>query len=109
MVETEAYRGPDDKACHAYGGRCTYRTKTMFENGGSACVYLLWYASMDECRQQLERCALHAVLIRAIQPIDGIDTMCARREFETLNPILQMVPKLAVVRYFEIIRWRSFV
>ena len=34
IVETEAYKAPEDKACHAYNNKMTFRTKTMFENGG---------------------------------------------------------------------------
>jgi DNA-3-methyladenine glycosylase len=97
IVETEAYRGPDDKACHAYGGRCTDRTKTMFENGGSAYVYICYGMHPMMNVVTAPKGVPHAVLIRAIQPIDGIDTMCARRQFETLKPNLTNGPaKLAV-------------
>ena len=42
IVETEAYRDSDDKACHAYQKRLTERTKTMFEEGGLAYIYLCY-------------------------------------------------------------------
>ena len=41
IVETEAYIGPEDKACHAYNNRCTERTKVMFEEGGKAYIYFI--------------------------------------------------------------------
>ena len=40
ITETEAYAGETDKACHAYGGRRTKRTQTMYEVGGTVYVYL---------------------------------------------------------------------
>ncbi len=42
IVETEAYRGPEDKASHAYNGRRTRRTETMYGVGGTAYVYFVF-------------------------------------------------------------------
>src|SRR2546429_9361584 len=42
IVETEAYRGPEDKASHAYNGRRTRRTETMYGVGGTAYVYFVY-------------------------------------------------------------------
>src|SRR5581483_10031742 len=42
IIETEAYRGVEDKACHAYAGRRTKRTEVMFHEGGIAYVYLCY-------------------------------------------------------------------
>src|SRR3977135_4390497 len=42
IVETEAYRGPQDRASHAYGGRRTKRTETMYGLGGTAYVYFVY-------------------------------------------------------------------
>ena len=42
IVETEAYCGPDDKAAHSFGNKCTPRTKIFFEPGGFAYVYLVY-------------------------------------------------------------------
>src|SRR3989442_8023798 len=42
IVETEAYRGPEDRASHAYGGRRTNRTETMYGTGGTAYVYFVY-------------------------------------------------------------------
>src|SRR5438309_11972124 len=41
IVEAEAYRGPEDRASHAYGGRRTNRTETMYQIGGRAYVYFV--------------------------------------------------------------------
>src|SRR5262249_26343470 len=42
IVEVEAYRGPEDRASHAYGGRRTRRTETMYGQGGVAYVYFVY-------------------------------------------------------------------
>ena len=42
IVETEAYRGPEDRASHAYNGRRTNRTETMYGIGGTAYVYFVY-------------------------------------------------------------------
>src|SRR5207245_4291686 len=42
IVETEAYRGPEDRASHAFGGRRTRRTETMYRVGGTAYVYFVY-------------------------------------------------------------------
>lgn len=79
IVETEAYRGPDDMASHSYQNRRTKRNDPMFAQGGIAYVYLCYgihhlfnvvAGSQDEP---------HAVLIRALSPKDGIETMQHRR------------------------------
>lgn len=86
ITETEAYDGVIDKACHAYGGRNTNRTATMFLNGGVTYVYLCYgihhllnVVSGKEGNPQ-------AVLIRAIEPAVGIETMLERRKMEKLGP-----------------------
>ncbi|HWU39917.1 MAG TPA: DNA-3-methyladenine glycosylase, partial [Candidatus Acidoferrum sp.] len=42
IVEAEAYRGPEDRASHAYGGRRTHRTETMYLIGGTVYVYFVY-------------------------------------------------------------------
>lgn len=90
IVETEAYRAPDDKACHAYQNRLTARTKTMFEPGGTLYVYISYgIHRMINVVTSTEGKA-HAILIRAIEPISGIPHMIERRgqsrvRLETLN------------------------
>jgi len=83
IVELEAYLGINDKASHAYNGKSTPRTKTMFETGGVAYVYLCYgvhYLFNIVCNL---RNIPHAILIRAIEPIDGIHLMIKRRNIKT--------------------------
>lgn len=70
IVETEAYEAPRDKACHAYGNKKTGRTQVMFEQGGRAYIYLIY--GMYHCLNVVtrEEHTAHAVLIRAIEPLD---------------------------------------
>lgn len=80
IVETEAYRAPDDKGCHAYGDKKTERTKTMFLKGGVAYIYLCYgMHGMLNVVTGPEGYA-HAVLIRAIAPVEGQPIMCQRRK-----------------------------
>jgi DNA-3-methyladenine glycosylase len=79
IVETEAYRGPDDRASHAYGGRRTKRTETMYLGGGVAYVYFVYgmYYQFNVVTNVQD--TPHAVLVRALQPVEGIETMRSRR------------------------------
>lgn len=79
IVETEAYRGPEDRASHAYGGRRTKRTETMYQIGGTAYVYFVYgmYYQFNVVTNVRE--IPHAVLIRALEPVEGIEIMLARR------------------------------
>lgn len=79
IVETEAYRAPDDKACHAYQNLCTNRTKTMFEEGGIAYVYLCYGIHHLFNVVTAQKGMAHAILIRAIEPLDNLDLMLSRR------------------------------
>jgi DNA-3-methyladenine glycosylase len=78
IVETEAYRGVVDRASHAYGGRKTARTEVMYRPGGAAYVYLCYgiHHMFNVVTSQVG--IPHAILIRAIQPIEGIDRMMLR-------------------------------
>ncbi len=92
IVETEAYRGFDDKACHAYGNKKTERTKTMFLEGGRSYVYLCYgihhlFNVVTGPKDQAD-----AVLIRAIEPIEGIDIMLQRRNFSKIKTNLTAGP-----------------
>lgn len=79
IVETEAYRGSDDKACHAYNNRYTERTKVMYEAGGVAYVYLIYGIHHLFNVVTGKAGEAKAVLIRALEPIEGIDVMLQRR------------------------------
>lgn len=92
IVETEAYAGVADKASHAYGGRRTARTETMYSEGGVAYVYLCYgIHHLFNVVTNIEDIP-HAVLIRAIEPLEGIDIMLERRGKEKLNPALTAGP-----------------
>lgn len=83
IVETEAYIGPEDKACHASKGRSA-RTEIMFGPAGYAYVYLIYgmYDCLNLVTESVDYPA--AVLIRAVEPSDGIDLMKMRRRTDRL-------------------------
>lgn len=78
IVETEAYNGVMDKASHAWGGRRTSRTETMYAPGGISYVYLCYgiHHLFNVVTNQAE--IPHAILIRGIEPILGKDIMMQR-------------------------------
>lgn len=78
IVETEAYAGVIDRASHAYGGRRTGRTEVMFGRGGTAYVYLCYGIHHLFNVVTHEADTPHAVLIRGIEPLEGIDVMLRR-------------------------------
>ena len=79
IVEVEAYRGPEDRASHAYGGRRTKRTETMYQLGGLAYVYFVYgmYYQFNVVSNVED--IPHAILVRALQPVEGIEIMRKRR------------------------------
>ena len=80
IVETEAYRGPQDRASHAFGGRRTKRTETMYQMGGTAYVYFVYgmYHQFNVVTNVED--IPHAILIRALEPVEGIEVMRERRQ-----------------------------
>ena len=92
IVETEAYAGVTDKASHAYGGRRTKRTESMYAHGGSAYVYLCYgihhLFNIVTNKENIP----HAILIRAIEPRDGIDIMLKRRNKNKVDHTLTAGP-----------------
>lgn len=79
ITETEAYAGVVDRASHAYGGRLTERTKTMYESGGVSYVYLCYGIHHLFNFVTNKKGIPHAILLRAIQPEKGIKYMLQRR------------------------------
>jgi DNA-3-methyladenine glycosylase len=92
ITETEAYRGLDDKACHAYNYRRTKRTETMFQEGGRAYVYLCYGIHHLFNVVVGEEGVANAVLIRAIEPVDNIAVIQKRRKIDKLKPQLTAGP-----------------
>lgn len=78
IVELEAYRGVNDKASHAYGGRRTERNNTMYAEGGTAYIYLCYgiHHLVNVVTHQAG--TPHAILIRALEPLTGIPVMLQR-------------------------------
>ena len=79
IAETEAYAGAGDRASHAYAGRRTQRNAVMYSEGGTAYVYLCY--GIHHLFNVVTSSAdiPHAVLIRAILPVEGLDLMRERR------------------------------
>jgi DNA-3-methyladenine glycosylase len=77
IVETEAYAGESDKASHASKGR-TPRTAVMFGEAGKAYVYLCYGIHQMFNIVTNEEGVPHAILIRAVEPVEGIDVMLRR-------------------------------
>lgn len=92
IVETEAYFGVVDKASHAYGGRRTERTETLYSQGGISYVYLCYgihhlfnvVTSVDG--------EPHAVLVRAVEPLVGQEIMELRRNLPAEKPAISSGP-----------------
>ena len=88
IVESEAYIGDIDKACHAYGGRRTPRIEPLYGKSGIAYVYFIY--GMYHCFNIIteKEGKAEGVLIRAIEPIQGIEEMSQNRykdKYENLN------------------------
>ena len=79
IVEVEAYRGPEDRASHAYGGRRTRRTETMYQSGGLAYVYFVYGMYNQFNVVTNTRDIPHAILVRALEPVEGLEIMRRRR------------------------------
>jgi len=92
IVETEAYRAPDDKACHAYQNKRTPRTEVMFEEGGCSYVYICYGIHHLFNVVSGQKDMAHVILIRGIEPIKGIDHMMERRGFDHLKTTLTAGP-----------------
>jgi DNA-3-methyladenine glycosylase len=79
IVETEAYMGVDDKAAHSYGGKRTQRVEVMYGLPGFSYVFMIY--GIQNCFNIVtrEEGIPQAVLIRAGEPIEGLDVMAMNR------------------------------
>ena len=84
IVECEAYNGEIDRASHAFGNRRTNRTEVMYADGGVAYVYLCYGIHHLFNVVTNNKNIPHAILIRALEPLQGIDKMLERTG--KLNP-----------------------
>ncbi len=78
IVETEAYAGEQDRACHAFGGRRTTRSDDLYGAPGSVYIYICY--GMHHLFNVItnKKDIPHAVLIRALEPLEGVEHMLNR-------------------------------
>ncbi|RLD39925.1 MAG: DNA-3-methyladenine glycosylase [Bacteroidetes bacterium] len=95
ITETEAYAGIHDKASHAYGDCHTKRTAPMYLNGGIAYVYLIYGIHSLFNIVTAPADIPHAILIRAIYPVEGTDIMQKRRNHNKITGLTDGPGKLS--------------
>lgn len=78
IVETEAYQGPEDRAAHSFGNRRTKRTEIMFGHAGLVYTYQMHTHTLVNVVAGPVGTP-HAILIRAVEPVEGLDVMRAFR------------------------------
>jgi len=93
IVETEAYIGEDDLACHASKGR-TQRSETLYKKAGTVYVYLIYgmYSCFNIVTEKEEFPS--AVLVRAVEPIEGVKVMKQKRKTDILHNLTSGPGKL---------------
>jgi DNA-3-methyladenine glycosylase len=94
IVETECYIGPYDKAAHSYGGKRNGRCEIQFGEGGYAYIYMIYgmhccFNIVTSTKDKPE-----SVLIRAAEPLEGIDVIMERRKNEKIKNLLNGPGKL---------------
>jgi len=95
ITEVEAYLGVKDKAAHSYGDRRTGRTEIMYADGGHSYIYFIY--GMYHCFNVVTQRegTPEAVLVRALQPVEGIDLMKRFRQKESIKDLTTGPGKLA--------------
>lgn len=93
IVEAEAYLGAIDKAAHSYGNRRTKRTETMFAIGGTAYIFFIYgmYFQFNVVVGAVG--SPHAILIRAVEPVEGVEIMRERRRLKSKKPDSKIADK----------------
>ena len=92
ITETEAYQAPEDKASHAYNNKRTPRTEVFYHRGGVGYVYLCYGIHNLFNVVTNEENIPHAILIRSVEPIDGIEYMMYRRNKTKFDKTLTTGP-----------------
>jgi DNA-3-methyladenine glycosylase len=92
ITETEAYMAPEDKASHAYNNKKTERTKVFYCKGGIGYVYLCYGIHHLFNIITNVKDIPHAILIRSIQPLEGIEVMMKRRRKSSIDKTLTSGP-----------------
>lgn len=92
ITETEAYHAPEDKASHAYNNKRTPRTEIFYHTGGIGYVYLCY--GIHHLFNVVTNSAdiPHAILIRSVEPLEGIEHMMQRRKKTKLDKTLTAGP-----------------
>jgi DNA-3-methyladenine glycosylase len=95
ITEVEAYLGVKDKAAHSYGDRRTGRTEIMYGDGGHSYIYFIY--GMYHCFNVVTQRegTPEAVLVRALEPVEGIELMKKFRQKENLKELTTGPGKLA--------------
>ena len=93
IVETEAYMGPEDRAAHSFGNRRTKRTEIMFGEAGLVYTYTMHtHTLVNVVSGRIEK--PEAVLIRAIEPLSGLEWMKDRSNTDNMNNLTNGPGKL---------------
>lgn len=92
IVETEAYNGRCDKACHAHLNKRTKRTEVMYDYGGRAYVYLCYGIHYLFNITTNTKDKADAILVRALEPEVGLEEMLVRRQMERAETRLTAGP-----------------
>jgi DNA-3-methyladenine glycosylase len=93
IVETEAYMGPEDRAAHSFGNRRTKRTEIMFGHAGFVYTYQMHtHTLVNVVSGPVEK--PEAILIRAVEPVGGIELMHKRRGLPDIRKLTNGPGKL---------------
>ena len=94
IVEVESYIGPSDKGSHAYGNKRTERTEIQYGLGGYAYIYSIYgmYSCFNVVTNAIDK--PEVVLVRALEPVDGIELMQQRRDTRSIKDLCNGPGKL---------------